>query len=159
MSIYDDKILLWNPGELTDGLTIEKLKSKHPSKSRNRNMAEVFFKAGYIESWGRGIEKMTHSLREVGYPAPIFEENAGGFQVTFKKEKFTPIELEEFGLNQRQIVAYIKLKEQGVMTSSEYQRLTNIGKSVAATELQQLVDKGIFSIEGVGRATKYVLAY
>jgi len=36
LSIYDDKILLWNPGELTDGLTIEKLKSKHPSKSRNR---------------------------------------------------------------------------------------------------------------------------
>lgn len=44
MSIYDDKIILWNPGKLSEDLTIEKLKSKHPSRARNKNIAEVFFK-------------------------------------------------------------------------------------------------------------------
>lgn len=73
MSIYDDKIILWNPGKLSEDLTIEKLKRKHPSRARNKNIAEVFFKASYIESWGRGIEKMIDALKGDGLPEPIFE--------------------------------------------------------------------------------------
>jgi ATP-dependent DNA helicase RecG len=81
MSIYNDKIILWNPGKLSEDLTIEKLKSKHPSRARNKNVAEVFFKAGYIESWGRGIEKMIDALKGDGLPEPIFEENSGVFKL------------------------------------------------------------------------------
>ncbi|MEJ2884591.1 ATP-binding protein [Pedobacter sp. GR22-6] len=86
MSVYDDKIILWNPGKISEGLTIENLKAKHPSKARNKNIAEIFFKAGYIETWGRGIEKMMSAMRDYGMPEPVFEENSGGFQVTFVKE-------------------------------------------------------------------------
>lgn len=158
LSVYDDKMILWNPGGLTDGLTIEKLKSKHPSKARNRNIAEIFFKAGYIESWGRGIEKMTTSLRSSAYPDPVFEEVADGFQVTFKKEKFTQLQLEEMGFRQRQIVAYLHVKNNGKLSSAQYQEITGIGKSVAATDLQELVDAGVLEIEGRGRSTRYMLA-
>jgi len=31
---------------------------KHPSKPFNPLLANAFFRAGYIESWGRGIEKI-----------------------------------------------------------------------------------------------------
>jgi len=53
--VYDNKLILWNPGTLPDELNIEMLKVKHPSHPRNKNIAEVFFKAGYIEARGRGI--------------------------------------------------------------------------------------------------------
>lgn len=41
LSVYDDKLILWNPGKLPDELNIEMLKGKHPSHPRNKNIAEV----------------------------------------------------------------------------------------------------------------------
>ena len=55
LSVYDDKHVLWNPGNLPEDLSIDMLKKKHPSRPKNKNIAEIFFKAGYIEAWGRGI--------------------------------------------------------------------------------------------------------
>src|ERR1700743_3872780 len=49
LSIYDDALNIWNPGKLPDTLTVEQLKSQHRSVPRNRLIADVFFKAGYIE--------------------------------------------------------------------------------------------------------------
>ena len=77
LSVYDDKLVLWNPGNLPDGLTIEKLKGKHPSRPRNKNIAEIFFKAGYIEAWGRGIAKIMESCSKAGIPDPEFVEFHG----------------------------------------------------------------------------------
>jgi ATP-dependent DNA helicase RecG len=159
LSVYEDRLLLWNPGQLSDGLTIEKLKIKHPSKARNKNIAEIFFKAGYIESWGRGIEKMITSLKSVGFPEPIFEESVGGFQVTFRKELYTKEQLHKEGYNDRQVMVVAYLKENRAITSSEYQKLTGIGKSAGVTDLQELVDNGILKMQGGGRSTKYELNY
>jgi hypothetical protein len=60
-----------------------KRKGKYPSHPRNKNMAEVFFKAGYIEAWGRGISMMMGACRKAGLPKPTIEELAGGMQITF----------------------------------------------------------------------------
>jgi len=157
MSIYDDKIILWNPGKLSEDLTIEKLKSKHPSRARNKNIAEVFFKAGYIESWGRGIEKMIDALKSDGLPEPIFEENSGGFQVTFLKESYSKEYLNQIGLNERQIKAVEYLRDTPEITNAKYQEINNIGKSISAVELQELIDKGIVNKIGKGKLTKYSL--
>ena len=43
----------------------------------------VCFKAGYIDAWGRGIEKMTHACESAGLPTPTFESNSGGVLATF----------------------------------------------------------------------------
>ncbi|WP_317617898.1 ATP-binding protein [Pedobacter cryoconitis] len=157
MSIYDDKIILWNPGKLSEDLTIEKLKSKHPSRARNKNIAEVFFKAGYIESWGRGIEKMIDALKGDGLPEPIFEENSGGFQVTFLKESYSKEYLNQIGLNERQIRAITYLKGAKELTNAKYQEINNIGKSISAVELQELINKDIVNKIGKGKLTKYSL--
>jgi len=157
MSIYNDKIILWNPGKLSEDLTIEKLKSKHPSRARNKNIAEVFFKAGYIESWGRGIEKMIDALKGDGLPEPIFEENSGGFQVTFLKESYSKEYLNQIGLNERQIKAVAYLRDAQEITNAKYQEINNIGKSISAVELQELIDKGIINKIGKGKLTKYSL--
>ena len=85
MSVYGDKLILWNPGRLPEDITIEILKQKHPSRPANRNLAELFFKAGYIEVWGRGIAKIISACKLAGLPEPVMEEFAGGIQITFLK--------------------------------------------------------------------------
>jgi ATP-dependent DNA helicase RecG len=62
LSIYDEKIILWNPGKLPDEIKLDQLIGKHPSIPRNRLIADIFFKAGYIEAWGRGIDKIRHGF-------------------------------------------------------------------------------------------------
>lgn len=45
---------------------------KHASKPYNPNIAYVFYLAGFIESWGRGIEKICNALKAEDLPMPEF---------------------------------------------------------------------------------------
>ena len=58
ISVYENKIYFWNDGQLPDNWTVKQLMSKHASKPFNPLIANAFFRAGMIESWGRGIEKI-----------------------------------------------------------------------------------------------------
>ena len=61
ISIYKDKLYITNVGKLPDHWTEKTLYQKHGSKPYNPNIAHVFYLAGHIESWGRGIEKIFDS--------------------------------------------------------------------------------------------------
>ncbi|MBO7596593.1 MAG: putative DNA binding domain-containing protein [Bacteroidales bacterium] len=87
MRVWNDRIELWNDGELPFGQTIESLKQTHSSKPRNRIIANVFYKAGFIESWGRGIDKICDGFTEKGFIEPIFEHNSGGVLCTLFRKK------------------------------------------------------------------------
>ncbi len=86
LSVYNDKIILWNEGRLPEGFTIETLLEKHPSRPSNKNIADIFFKAGFIEAWGRGIAKIVNGFVHSGLPAPVFTLAMGGIMVTIKRE-------------------------------------------------------------------------
>ena len=57
---------------------------KHPSCPFNPLLANAFFRAGYIESWGRGIEKISHECREHGIGAPLYDYSMSGLMLTFQ---------------------------------------------------------------------------
>ncbi len=82
--IYDQELVVWNAGDLPRELSVHDLKKKHSSIPRNRQIAEIFFYAGFIEQWGSGIEKIMGECSKAGMPDPVFEE-IQGFRVTFKK--------------------------------------------------------------------------
>ncbi|MCK9414112.1 MAG: putative DNA binding domain-containing protein [Prolixibacteraceae bacterium] len=158
LRVYDDRLHLWNPGALPEELNIEKLKGEHSSYPRNRNMANVFFKAGYIESWGRGTNKIITACKDAGLPEPVICEEQGGISITFLKDTFTEDYLKSLGLNERQVKAIQYAKERGEISNSEYQKISSIKKSVAAIELQDLTEKHLLERVGnTGRGTKYVL--
>ncbi len=83
ISVYDDRVIFWNPGRLPDDWTVDRLLSQHPSHPSNPLLADALFRAGYIEAWGRGIEKMMRACREYGVPEPRLQADATGVQVTF----------------------------------------------------------------------------
>lgn len=85
MKVYDDHVSLWNDGTLPEGYTIETLMGEHTSKPRNKNIANVFFKAGFIEAWGRGFKKIREGFIAAGLEIPVFEIIHGGIMVTIKR--------------------------------------------------------------------------
>src|SRR3990170_5673438 len=129
--IYPDKLMLWNEGPLPKDIKIDDLKKSHPSRPRNELLADVFFKAGLIETWGRGTIKITNECKKAGLPEPEFKEEFGGFSVYFNKDIFTEENLKKMGLNERQIKAVIYVKEKGRITNKEYQGIANISKPTA----------------------------
>ena len=84
ISVYDDKILFWNNGRLPAGWTIENLTSKHASQPFNPDIANAFFRAGMIEAWGRGIEKMQADCKAQGVPGPALRYETNGLWVEFE---------------------------------------------------------------------------
>jgi ATP-dependent DNA helicase RecG len=158
LRVYDDKLEIWNPGKLPEELTIEKLKEAHSSYPRNANIAGVFFKAGYIESWGRGTNNIITACTEAGLPEPVIEEDQGGIRVTFLKSIYTEEYLRTQNINERQIKAIMYVKEHGSITNSLYQTINSLGKSVSATELTDLVKKRFLERIGLtGRGSNYIL--
>lgn len=83
ISVYDDKIMIWNNGELYEGWTVETLRGKHSSQPFNPDIANTFFRAGMIELWGRGIEHIIDACRAERVPAPEFRLEPGGLWVVF----------------------------------------------------------------------------
>lgn len=158
LSVYDDRLSIWNPGELPDTLTIAKLKERHGSEPRNRLIANVFFMAGYIESWGRGIEIMMEGCKEYNIPEPLIVEEQGGLSVTFLKDIYTREYLQTLNLSERQIKGVLYAKDKGSIKNAEYQAINNVGRTVATEELQDLVQTKVLKNVGTtGRSAKYVL--
>ncbi|MDR2043661.1 MAG: putative DNA binding domain-containing protein [Clostridium sp.] len=84
IKVFDDRVIIYNDGRLPEKWTIEDLFVTHRSEPHNPLIANAFFRAGMIESWGRGIEKITETCKEAGKPAPVIEyKRDREFSVTF----------------------------------------------------------------------------
>jgi ATP-dependent DNA helicase RecG len=92
LRVMDDRLALWNAGTLPIELSVEKLFQLHKSIPRNPLIAEVCYRAGYIDSWGRGIKKITDACSQAGLLKPIIEEESGGVEVSLLKSR-TPEKL------------------------------------------------------------------
>lgn len=83
ISVYDDKLMIWNPGQLPADWSLDRLLAKHASQPANPDIANAFFLAGKIESWGRGIELIRDACTAEGAPAPGFQCDSAGFWIEF----------------------------------------------------------------------------
>jgi ATP-dependent DNA helicase RecG len=89
ISVYQDKIIFWNEGQLPDNWTAKRLTVKHPSRPFNPDIASAFFRAGLIEAWGRGTILILSECRQAGLPVPVFEFENTDFSVTIEAQKGT----------------------------------------------------------------------
>jgi ATP-dependent DNA helicase RecG len=76
-------LFIWNDGEMPNNWTIETLSITHGSKPRNPDISNTFFRAGMVESWGRGISKILEECAKAKVPQPFFELTMGGVDVRF----------------------------------------------------------------------------
>jgi len=152
--VYDDKLLIMNEGKLPDDLTVEDLKHDHLSKPRNTLLADVFYKSGFIESWGRGTLKIINECMNENLPEPIFESRRHLFSVTFKKtdqktDQKTDRKTDRKTLTtEDQILSLIV--EDNKITLSQIARLIKKGLTITKEYVRKLKSEG--KIERVGPA-------
>ena len=83
LAVYDDRLEIWSEGTLPFGLRVEDLKRDHKSMPRNPIIANVFFRRGLVERWGRGTQKIVELCVKAGHPEPEFVEQTGAVGVRF----------------------------------------------------------------------------
>ncbi len=83
VSVYDDRLYVANVGRLPENWTLENLMGKHASLPYNPDIAHIFYLAGFIESWGRGIEKICDSLKADNLPMPEYTVHPGDIMIKF----------------------------------------------------------------------------
>lgn len=71
LAIYDDRIVFQNPGAFPLGMTWQNfVNDQIGSIPANPTIANVFYRRGTMEAWGRGIGLIMDSCKEQGLPVP-----------------------------------------------------------------------------------------
>lgn len=68
--VHRDKLSVWNPAVLPEGWTLAHLRGPHSSRPHNPIVANAFFRAGEIEAWGRGIQRIFDACAAANTPEP-----------------------------------------------------------------------------------------
>ncbi len=69
--VYDERLVVVNPALLPEGWTQASLLAPPYSFPLNPDIANAFFRAGEIEAWGRGIQRIFEGCRSADAPDPI----------------------------------------------------------------------------------------
>ena len=85
--IEDEAMIISNSSILPDGWTAETLMEPHDSIPYNPDIANVFYRMGYIETWGRGIQKICDECRALGTDLPRYDVLGNGIRLHFKALK------------------------------------------------------------------------
>jgi ATP-dependent DNA helicase RecG len=150
LKVMDDRLSLWNAGALPVELTIDKLFQVHGSIPRNPLIAEVCYRVGYIDSWGRGIEKITDACKQAGLPDPKIAEETGGILVELLKpqasEKLGNQLGNQLGNTKERILA--EMKSNPKISGAQLAKILQISTTAVEKNIKQLRDDGL--IERIG---------
>ena len=146
--MFDDKIEIISPGGLPAGITEEEYLSGKLSILRNRNLANVFYRLGFVEIFGTGITRIKQ-LYEGKLILPEFVVSENTITIVL------PILENALNLTEDERVIYKILSKTMPKPISEIEPYVLFGKSKVTKILKEMVKKGVVIIEGKGRGTKY----
>lgn len=153
---------------LAPGWTQETLMRSHKSKPFNPDIANTFFRAGYVEIWGRGLEKVCESCREAGLEPPVLELLGEDITVTlqssqkrakgetFRKKKVAH-EVGDMGLSNLEqfIIGQIKANPETTLTAIAAE--AKVSKRNVQYTMNKLADAGLVRRIGSPRNGRWIL--
>ena len=135
ISVYPDHLSVWNYGQLPVGWSVGRLFVKHPSMPFNPTLANVFFRSGDIESWGRGYRRIVRKNEEAGLLPPLVETE-DGLRVTHYAD--VSAQIRAMGVEERVIPVLEQVLKNHRVTNGEVQQLLGVSKPTATRLLQKL---------------------
>jgi ATP-dependent DNA helicase RecG len=82
LKIYDDRLVVANPGGLLPGLDVAHLEGQH--RTRNPRLADWLHSLGYVERFGVGLTRMREAMERAGLSAPEIQATPESFTVTLR---------------------------------------------------------------------------
>ena len=155
VSVYDDRLYVANVGRLPENWTLENLMGKHASLPYNPDIAHIFYLAGFIESWGRGIEKICDSLKADNLPMPEYTVHPGDIMIKFTGPEDRIVRVNNkvndrvnVHVNDRESALLNYLAQDPGYTVTQLAEMMNVSHKTIAGYLKALKEKG--AIERIG---------
>lgn len=148
--MFDDRAEVVSPGGLPSGITEKEYLSGKISVLRNRNLANVFYRLGFVEIFGTGIAQIKQ-LYEESLRKPDFEVTENTIKIML------PVYEENMNLTEDEKKVYNILSKTMLKSMSEIAPYVSFGKSKTAQLLKDMQKKGVVEVEGRGRGTKYII--
>lgn len=156
ISLYDDHFEITSLGGLVKGLNIDDL-YLGVSESRNPNLANIFYRLKYVESFGTGIGRIIESYSDFE-KKPLLIDTDNAFMVTLynmnyveNQGKTLPSSLSQ----EEMIVEYLKINNK--INRIIVENLLNISSTRAKYILKNMCNNKIITTIGTGKNTMYVL--
>ena len=150
VSMFDDKIEVVSPGGLPAGITAEEYLSGKLSVLRNRNLANVFYRLGFVEIFGTGITRIKQLYAE-SLVKPDFEVSENTIKIVL------PVFETNANLTEDEKVIYKLLSKTMLKPISEIAPYVPFGKSKTTQLLKTMGEKGVVAVKGKGKGTKYII--
>ncbi len=150
--IEDDAMYISNECVFPSDWTMESLLQRHQSRPYNPKIARAFFRAGYIESWGRGIQKIFEVCNEYGALQPEYVVHSEDIMLKLAavsisdKHVLKPDSKAENTALKMKIVEY--LKNQPTATQKELQEAFNETRTHIQKTVKELVGEGKIERKG-----------
>jgi ATP-dependent DNA helicase RecG len=159
VAIFDDRLEICSTGSLPFGLTVNDLKGEHTSRPRNPLLAEVFYRRGLVERWGRGTNKIIDLCRAAGQPAVEFEERSGEVVVRFRPSGYSPPHRVNHDLTERQRrILHILSGKQCWRSSEIMKKLPEpVSRGTLLNDLRMLRDLRLVGYDGRGQSARWRL--
>lgn len=151
VSMFDDRIDIVSPGGLPSGITEEEYLSGKLYVLRNRNLANVFYRLGFVEIFGTGSTRIKQLYAEA-LIKPDFEISENAIKIVL------PIFEKNADLTEDEIVVYKLLSKTMLKPISEVAPYVPFGKSKTTKLLKEMRQKGVITVEGKGKGTKYIIS-
>lgn len=154
--VYDDRVLIRNPGGLPSGITVEQLKQEpHPTIPRNPLLANVFYYAELVEKWGSGTTRIVGLCREQGVPEPVYRTDPTSFEVSFT-QAVGARSVEELALSDRELRIVRVLEELGeTRIGPVAERFPEVASRTIRRDLQRLIEIGVVIPRGDRKSRTY----
>ena len=150
VSMFDDRIEIVSPGGLPSGITEVEYLSGKLSVLRNRNLANVFYRLGFVEIFGMGITRIKQLYAEA-LIKPDFVVSENAIKIVL------PIFEKNADLTKDEIIIYKLLSKTMLKPISEVAPYVPFGKSKTTKLLKEMCQKGVITVEGKGKGTKYII--
>ena len=159
LAIYDDRLEISNAGRFRFGLTPEDMVREHASRRWNPLIAEVFFRRGLVELWGRGTLKMGELTKKAGLALPEFEEQTGTVIVRFRPAHYIPPGRVTHELSELQQDLLRVLADSSMSSLVQIRNNLRIkaARRTVQRELGILRELGLVTLQGHGRGAYWAL--
>ena len=120
----------------------------------NTMIHNKYYKAGFIESWGRGWQKICDGFTAAGLPKPTIESAQGGVLVTFQRNNVNllnqnPIDAQNVAgkvtekVTERQVVILEEIGKNTYITAQQLSDILGISLRKTKENLSKLKERGI----------------
>ncbi len=154
VSVYPDRVQIWNSGQLPKALKVTDLKRAHPSLPVNPDISHALYLVNLMERVGRGTQLIVRASAELGAPPPIWKSEPSGVTLTIfaSGSKAPPLQV-SLSLEDKELLS--RFRPGDTFNAELFISMAQIPGRTARRMLSNFVSAGYLTRTGRARHTEY----